>query len=89
MARAFSVSCSKPGLRFSRSQPRTSKIAADAARTTISMPVPAAKGLDLHRLYRAMAWLGDEFRGKAGRGAVDALDRRLIVEELFERAATT
>ena len=29
------------------------------------------------------------FRGKAGRGAVDALDRRLIVEELFERAATT
>ena len=37
MAQAFSVSCSKPGLRFSRSQPRTSRIAADVARTTISM----------------------------------------------------
>ena len=38
MAQAFSVSCSKPGLRFSRSQRRTSRIAADVARTTISMP---------------------------------------------------
>ena len=32
------VSCSKPGLPFLRSQLRTSRIAADAARTTISMP---------------------------------------------------
>ena len=37
MAQVFSVSCSKPGSRFSRSRPRTSRIAADVARTTISM----------------------------------------------------
>src|SRR5580704_7791847 len=38
MAQASCVSCSKPGLPFLRSQLRTSRIAADAARTTISMP---------------------------------------------------
>lgn len=37
MAPASSVSCSKPGLRFSRSPLPTSRIAAGVARTTISM----------------------------------------------------
>lgn len=47
-------------------------------------------GLDLHHLYRAMAWLGEELpeTGQAGRTLAPRCTKDLIEEELFTRRRT-
>ena len=41
--------------------------------------------LDLHHLYRAMAWLGEELADQQGRGLVPRTNKDLIEEQLFAK----
>ena len=45
-------------------------------------------GLDLHHLYRAMAWLGEELDDQTGQGLVARTTKDLIEEGLFARRRT-
>jgi len=41
--------------------------------------------IDLHHLYRAMAWLGEELADQQGRGLVPRTNKDLIEEQLFAK----
>lgn len=41
--------------------------------------------IDLHHLYRAMAWLGEELADQPGRGLVPRTNKDLIEEQLFAK----
>ena len=41
--------------------------------------------IDLHHLYRAMAWLGEELADQQGRGLVPRTHKDLIEEHLFAK----
>jgi len=41
--------------------------------------------IDLHHLYRAMAWLGEEFADQTGRGLAPRTTKDLIEEQVFSR----
>ena len=41
--------------------------------------------IDLHHLYRAMAWLGEELADQQGRGLVPRTNKELIEEQLFAK----
>jgi len=45
-------------------------------------------GLELHHLYRAMAWLGEELADQTGKGLVARTTKDLIEERLFARRRT-
>jgi hypothetical protein len=41
--------------------------------------------IDLHHLYRAMAWLGEELADQTGRGLAPRTNKDLIEEQLFAK----
>jgi len=43
------------------------------------------QAIDLHHLYRAMAWLGEELADQQGRGLVPHTNKDLIEEQLFAK----
>ena len=45
--------------------------------------VDGVAGLDLHQLYRAMGWLGDELADQSGRGIGPRTTKDLVEEQLF------
>ncbi|HEV2176138.1 MAG TPA: IS1634 family transposase [Terriglobia bacterium] len=47
--------------------------------------VDGAEGLELHQLYRAMAWLGEELADQSGATRAPRRNKDLLEEALFER----
>jgi len=43
------------------------------------------EAIDLHQLYRAMSWLGEELADQQGRGLVPRTNKELIEEQLFAK----
>ena len=41
--------------------------------------------IDLHHLYRAMAWLGEELADQQGSSLVPRINKDVIVEQLFAK----
>ncbi|HEV2041917.1 MAG TPA: IS1634 family transposase, partial [Casimicrobiaceae bacterium] len=57
--------------------------AAEKWRTAYS--IGGMEQIDLHHLYRAMSWLGDELADQNGRGLVPRTNKDLIEEQLFAK----
>jgi hypothetical protein len=55
--------------------------AAEKGRSAYS--ITGMDAIDLHHLYRAMAWLGEEIADQQGRGLVPRTNKDLIEEKLF------
>ena len=47
--------------------------------------IPEAEGLELHHLYRAMSWLGEELADQSGATRAPRRTKDVIEERLFER----